>query len=262
MKKLLIIFGLTITALVIFIQLKSVVSAVTVGVEPPSSFINALKNCTKGTFKDKQHSMITEYNIKGLLPNGRCEFTQTITHDFSDKEDYETAKMMLGGFTDMAKSMAKQSNQKIPNDTPTVDDMIKQIQSEKEVSVCKLSKKERDDLYNAYQKHDGKNPPAQKTADGISFSWDSSKMSSYDHLMMTYAQGPCSSNDEIEYGGEKPKTSKKYACEYADTTCYITIYTFNGGAKSSTMTCTGDRSTFGLIDKVQKHAESGMCSLL
>ena len=81
--------------------------------------------------------------------------------------------------------------------------------------------------------------------------------------MFNYTQGPCEDkNGGIQFD-EKPKSIKKYACEYADTTCYITIYELKDG-EGSTMSCSNDdkHDTFGLMDKVKQHAKSGMCSLL
>lgn len=265
MKQLLIVLAILSVLSFILIQLQQYVLAVTVGIEPSKEVITAIKNCTKGTHKEKtKYSFVTEYTIKGLLPNGRCEFVQTSYTDFTDKEAYDNAMKVYSGFADMVMSMDNKKGQTSQKPKlPTQAEMIKMSQEDKDIMVCKLSKTERDNLYNAWAKHDDKNPPAKVSENGISFSFDSSKMSSYDNLMMAYAQGPCSSgkNDEMTVGGEKPKSVKKYACEYADTTCYLTLYNFSSG-ESASMSCTGDRSSFDLLDKVKQHAKSGMCSLI
>ena len=274
MKKLLIVLGvLGVLAILPFILIQIhqyVLAATTNGDEPSKEVITAIKNCTKGQYKNKsQFSYIQEYNIKGLLPNGRCEFVVTSYTDFTDKKAYENAQIVMGGFTDMAVSMAKDQGKSVPKDAlklPTQAEMIKMTEENKDVMTCKLSKKERDDLYSAWALHDDKNPLPKLDKNGHlqSFSFDSSKMSSYSNLMMTYSQGPCEDkNGSIEFGDEKPKSIKKYACEYSDATCYITIYELKDG-DSSSMSCIGDdeKDTFGLMEKVKQHAKAGMCSLI
>lgn len=262
MKKVLIILGVLLILSFIVFQLQQYVAAITVGIEPPAEFMNALKTCTQGTYKDTNNkSMSIEYVIKGKLPNGRCEYTRTSYTDFSNKETYEAAKKMLGGFAQMAEDMAKQQGQKFekPVEFPSQEEMIKMTQDEKDIMTCKLSQTEIDMLYEAWQKHDDKNPPAKITENEVSFSWDSSQMSTYDHLMIKLASGPCSSSNEQTSPNEK---IKKYACEYADTTCYITITKIQDGGEGSTMRCTNenpDVSTSNLIYKVKEHAEAGYC---
>lgn len=267
MKQLLIVLGILTLLSFVLIQLQQHVLAVTAGVEPSKEIITAIKNCTKGQYKNKnQFSYIQEYNIKGLLPNGRCEFVVTSYTDFNDKKAYENAQIVMGGFSDMAVSMAKEQGKKVPKEAlklPTQEEMIKMTEENKDVMTCKLSKKERDDLYSAWALHDDKNPPPKLDKDGHiqSFSFNSSKMSSYSNLMMNYSQGPCEDKNSGIQFSEKPKSIKKYACEYADTTCYITIYELKTGEGSS-MSCSGEEKhdTFGLMDKVKKHAKAGMCS--
>jgi hypothetical protein len=257
MKQLLLIIGLLAVLSFILMQLQQRVVAVTVGVEPPGAFMHALKTCTKGTFTDKQNARVTEYSIKRLLPNGRCEYTITETNDFSDKKDYETAKLFANGFLDMATSMAKQNNQEVPKDLPSADDMLKLAEQEKQVTVCKLSKQERDDLYKAWSMHDDKNPPPKVSKDGVSFTFDSSKMSSYSNLMIKYSQGPCTETDNDS--AKQPE--KTYACEYSDTTCYWKDF----GNGASTMSCSKENpnvAAFKLMDKVKEHVKKGMCSLI
>ena len=256
MKKILIILGILLALSFIVVQLQQYVSAITVGIEPPAVFMNNLKNCTKGTFKDTTNkSMINEYTIKGLLPNGRCEFTRISYTDYSNRETYEAAKKMLGSFAEIAESMAKGHGQKYEktSEFPSQAEMIKMTQDEKDIMTCKLSKDEINMLYQAWQKHDDKNPPAKVTENEISFSWSSSKMSSYDYLMMKFAGGPCSSSND-----NTPSSAKKYSCEYADTTCYWT----DMGNGASTMQCTKENSnisTFKLMDKVKEHVKAGYC---
>ena len=268
MKQLLIVLGILTLISFVLIQLQQHVLAATAGVEPSKEIITAIKNCTKGQYKNKsQFSYIQEYNIKGLLPNGRCEFVVTSYTDFTDTKAYENAKIVMGGFSDMAVSMAKEQGKKVPKGAlklPSQAEMIKMTEENKDVMTCKLSKKERDDLYKAWSLHDDKNPLPKLDKNGHiqSFSFDTSKMSSYSNLMFNYAQGPCEDKNS-GWQIEGTKSRKKYACEYADTTCYITIYDTNSG-EASTMSCTGDdkHDTFGLMDKVKKHAKAGMCSLI
>ena len=265
MKKILIILGILIILSFIVLQLQQFVSAVTLGIEPPANFMNALRSCTVGKYKDTNNkSMISEYYIKGILPNGRCEFTRTSYTDFSNKETYETAKRILGDFAEMAESMAKEQSQKFekPTGFPSQEEMIKMTQEEKDIMTCKLSKNEINMLYEAWQKHDDKNAPAKVTDNEISFSWSSSKMSSFDGLMMRFSSGPCTSSNDAT--GSTNAISKKYACEYADTTCYITILTYNDGTEGATMTCTYEPEgvNHSRISKVKEHAKSGLCEEL
>lgn len=232
--------------------------AIVVGVEPPASYINNLKTCTKSTLKKTDNGMVQEYTIKGLLPNGRCEVSMSYYTDFSDPKVYEGFKSMAKSFAGMAKDMAKDKN--IPDikdsDFPSQQEMIEQGKKEKQITVCKFSKDERTALYNAYQKHDSKNPPAKVENGNISFSFDSSKMSSYDKLMMKLNGGPCSTYDAKDISSANKE--KRYACEYADTTCYWTDL----GNGASTMSCTNEPegvSTFKLMDKVKQHVKAGMC---
>ena len=85
-------------------------------------------------------------------------------------------------------------------------------------------------------------------------------MSSYDALMIKVSQGPC----ETLGGGadNDSKNWKKYACEYADTTCYIRISTNNSAAMHCTKEAPRGVSTSDFISTVKKHALSGMCSQL
>lgn len=242
------------------ILLQQFVLAVTiVAEEPPANYISNLKTCTPGVFKQTQQGVNIEYAIKGKLPNNRCDVTITTTSDLSDSRNRKAIEEMYEGFVEMGIAMAKQSGQELDRSKiPTKEEIMKDIQNSKEITHCKFSQTERNELYSAWQKHDNTNKPAQKTEKGIVFEWDSSKMGSYNALMMKYDQGPCSTYNTND--PKKKSTGKRYACEYADTTCYITI---EGNA--SYMTCTKDNPNAGIsnyIDTVKKHALSGMCSEL
>lgn len=268
MKKIVILLGLF--GIILF-AINQYVSAVTVGVEAPKSFMENLRLCKKGSFKEiSQNSLVSEYEIMGLTPNGRCEFSRTTYSDFTNKDAYEGAISAYKGFYDMVASMAKQQNSFVPDmKLPSQDEMIKSALDEKDILICKLSKDEREALYQAWAKHDDKNPPAKYVNNGnrteYSFSFSTDKMSSYDNLMMKYAQGPCSEDKDnaMKLNDKAPSSIKKYACEYADTTCYLTLYKYNGEqSEGASMSCTGDRESFGLIDRVKKHAKAGMCEVL
>lgn len=250
MKKNLMIIGL-----ISILLTGSLVYAITLGVEPPASYINNLKTCTKSTITQKD-AVVSEYTIKGLLPNGRCEVYMSSYTNFEDPKVYEGFKTMSKAFAGMAKDMAKDKN--IPDikesDIPTQQEMIIQGKKEKQITVCKFSRSEREALYNAYQKHDSKNPPAKFENGNISFSFDTNKMSSYDNLMMKLNNGPCTTYEGTVSSSKK---EKKYACEYSDTTCYWTVLK-NGGS----MSCTNEPksgSTFDIMDKVEEHVKAGMC---
>jgi uncharacterized protein YxeA len=262
MKKVLIILGLLAILSVLVFGIQQIASAITLGSEPPVQFINNVKSCTKSTFSTKNMSAITEYNIKGLNSEERCEFSITTTYDFTNKDNYDAAMNVLSGFRNMAKSMAEQSGQKWDNpDLPSQKEFVEMMKNEKEITVCKLSQRERNDLYSAYQKHDGKNPPPVVTKDSYSFSFDSSKISSYDQLMMTYSSGPCR---QLENNKTPKQTEKRYSCEYKDTTCYYTKYFENGKPSGvTTMKCTVEKGdSFKLMDVVKGHVDSGMCEEL
>lgn len=237
------------------IMIGSIAYAITVGVEPPASYINNLKTCTKSTITEKGNS-IQEYTIKGMLPNGRCEVYISSYTNFADPKVYEGYKTMAHAFSQMANDMAKDKSKQITEaDIPSQAQMIEQGKKEKDIIVCKFSNNERKALINAYQKHDSKNPPAKVENGNISYSFDISKVSSYDKLMMKLS-GPCSTYDAEDISSANKE--KKYACEYADTTCYWTDL----GNGASSMSCTNEDktiSTFKLMDKVKQHVKAGMC---
>lgn len=232
------------------IMIGSIAYAITVGVEPPASYINNLKNCTKSTITEKGNS-IQEYTIKGMLPNGRCEVYISSYTNFADPKVYEGYKTMAHAFSQMANDMAKDKSKQITEaDIPNQAQMIEQGKKEKDIIVCKFSDNERKALISAYQKHDSKNPPAKIENGSISFSFDSSKMSSYDNLMLTLSDGVCQSPNDPN------GKSKKYACEYADTTCYVTKYEKG----FSSFKCTNNRDvSFKMMDTIEKHINQGMC---
>ena len=53
MKQLLIVLGVLVILSLVLMQLQQYVLAVTAGVEPTKEIITAIKNCTKGQYKDK-----------------------------------------------------------------------------------------------------------------------------------------------------------------------------------------------------------------
>lgn len=236
------------------VLLGSCVYAVVVAVEPPLAYMNALKICKAGTFKQQDPSGLNlTYKIKGKLPNGRCEVEFTEFTDFSDKAIYDN-------YISFSKNMAKAFGSEIKDsELPTQAQMIKQGKEEAQAYTCKFSDKERQDLYNAYLKHDSQNPQPQVGKDSLKFSFDSSKVSSYDKLMQKYSlNGPCNNYATMEEDGKNVLT-EKYVCEYSDTTCYATLYKMKSGNGSS-ISCSGKND----IDDarweiVKKHAESGKC---
>ena len=237
--------------------ISTAVYTITVGVEPPAQYINNLKTCTKSTFK-QSGAAIDEYTIKGKLPNGRCEVYISSYTNFADPKVYEGFKIMTKSFAQMANDIAKNNSNKITDaDIPTQEQMIEQGKKEKYEMICNFSERERKALYEAYQKHDGKNPPAKIENGNVSFSFDSSKMSSYDNLSVEYGNyGPC--KDLNEEGAP----SKKYFCKYADTTCYVrTKNTYTPSVSCSQKD--GSLETYYTYeDPVLKHAKQGLCEQL
>ena len=80
-------------------------------------------------------------------------------------------------------------------------------------------------------------------------------MGSFNNLLISYISGPCHSSYE------KDKSFKRYACEYADATCYVTLYSDG----TNRIKCNNEREQnfdFKITDKVIKHVKSGMCTLL
>ncbi len=254
---------LMVSGIVSIMLFGSIAYAIVVGFEPPATYINNLKNCTRSTLKQTTNGMVQEYTIKGLLPNGKCEVSMSYYTDFSDPKVYEAFKTRTKFFMGMAKNMAKDKNIPDIKDSdflPSQQEMIEQGKKRKTITVCKFSKEERTALYNAYQKYDSKKISPAKVENGnVSFSYDTSKIS-YDNLMMKLNDGPCSTNDVEDISSEKKE--KKYVCEYADTTCYWTDL----GNGAASMSCTNEdrikqyqHFNFELMDKVEQHVRAGMC---
>lgn len=240
-----------------------IVYAISLGIEPPDSYIYNLNTCTKSSIKKNVNGMVMEYNIKGLLPNGRCEVHMSDYMDYSNPKTYENFKKMIEPFTEMAKDMSKDKKTTQNIKIPSQQEMIKQG---KKLTVCKFSKGERLALVNAYKKHDG-NAQNSKVENGhTTYSFDFSKISSYEKLMLhLYNYGPCNYYDPGEIPSadkEKDVSSEKtYVCKYADTTCYWTDSDKNGSAVS----CTNENksiSSFEIKNKVREHVKTGMCQRL
>lgn len=168
-------------ALSLILLLSSCVFAVTIGTEPPAEYMNALKDCKSGTFKTTDNALFVEYIIKGRI-NGKCHI-QTSSHVVHNEETYNLAVSIIKSF----------GGDKIKDsDIPTMEEMNKQALLEKDIYACQLSDKEINDLYNAYLKHDSQNPPAKTDKDGgISISFSTDKISSYDKLLTSYYGTTC-----------------------------------------------------------------------
>lgn len=147
------------------------------GVEPPASYMNNLRNCTKSTVKT-DGATVDEYTIKGLLPDGKCEVEHSNYTNFADPQVYS-------GFVGFTKALG--GDKLKDSDIPTQAQMIEQGKKEKFVQICRFTNEQRKALHAAYLKQD--NGKACKTMpDGsqkCTFSTDS--MSSYDKLMLEYA---------------------------------------------------------------------------
>ncbi len=205
---------------------------------PPPEYINNLKSCTKSTFIKKEIGTY-EYVIKGKLPNGRCDVQINHWTDYNDPE----VKKLFGLSS--------------PDDVKMMENRY-----EKGFWKCKLSQREVDELYAAYQKHDGENPLPQKLDNGgIKFSFDTNKMSSYDKLMLNYQMGPCVYYSGVKAWKSKNENFKRYACEYRDTTCYV-LYGGSGTSSISSVSCTRGKASSDIQNKVLKHVKAGMCSEL
>lgn len=240
MKKLLLVLSLLLVG--------SCVRAVTIGIEPPENFMSALKTCTSGTFNLEKNGVVIDYKIKGKTPTGRCVVEYSDYIDFSKRELYNKYIDVLTSFVgDKVK----------PSQFPTQEQMTKESLEGKNIMQCKFSKKEREQLYNAYQKHDDNSTVTTQKPDGsVSYSFNSKNMSSYDSLMMKFSQGPCIdiTPDIVQAKGK----AEKYSCEYADTTCYVTktrsgVWTYS---------CDPEKSGFKHFDIMKKHIEANMCEKL
>ena len=248
MKRVLIILGILSILSICAVQLKELAQAITVGTEPPAQYINNLKTCTKGTFRSG-NGEISEYTIKGALPSGRCEVEIRSYTDFSDPKVYENYKRLSGA---VINSFSKENPDEI--EFPTQQQMMAQAIKEMNITKCKFNTSERAQLYRAYLKHDNQNPPAKVTENQIKVSFSSEKMSSYDKLMMN--MGSCISYDNDDPQGQK--ILAKYACEYADATCYYTKL----GEGGYEVKCSNEPSKgigANLMKTVDKHVKAGMC---
>lgn len=226
----------------------SIVHAITVKTEPPADFINNLKTCTKSSFYEN-NTTISEYTIKGKLPNGRCEIYLTAYANYANNYVYNQYKEMMNTFSEMRGDNPQKIN------ILSQAEMIQQAKKEKHTISCKLNNEEINALYAAYQKHNSKNPPDKISKDNIKFYFDTTNMGSFNNLLISYISGPCHSSYE------KDKSFKRYACEYADATCYVTLYSDG----TNRIKCNNEREQnfdFKITDKVIKHVKSGMCTLL
>lgn len=188
MKNILTIFGIT-----SIILAESLAIAVTIGgTEPPLKYMNSLKTCTPGTFKTTENSYVNQYVIKGKLSDGRCMVTTTSYTDYSNPQTYKDAIHMMKSFAEGI------GGKKIPDSQiPTQAQMIERSKKEATVEICKFTTAQRQELYKAYLKHDGKhnqgNVKRDKDGNITSFSgsFSTSNMSSYERLMMNYSAGTC-----------------------------------------------------------------------
>lgn len=167
-------------------------SAVTIGQKPPVEYINNLANCKVSTIKNTNNGYISEYKINGEQPDGRCKVTITGYMDYSNPQTYKDAISIMKMFAEGA------SKEKIPESAiPTQAEMIKESQNDKDITVCKFTPQQVVQIYSAYQKNDDKQDKGmvKRDKDGniteFSGSFNSSKMSSYDRLMMNYGIGTC-----------------------------------------------------------------------
>ena len=162
----------------------SIAIAGTIGKRPPSNYIKNLRTCTSSTFQEK-NGTVDEYNIKGLLPDGRCEVVITSYTNFEDPKVYE-------GFITILKAFGGDNVKQ--TDIPTQAQMIEQGKKEKSTTTCKFTKEQRFALHAAYLKNDGKNTCITKPDGSTSCHYSTADMSSYDRLMTNYSQGTCNQN--------------------------------------------------------------------
>ena len=239
MKKFLLLLGVLFLGTCVF--------AITIGVEPPMKFMTSLKNCTQGTFNEKSDGLVLTYTIKGKTPTGRCIVEYSDYTDFSNIETYNNYIKIMKAFGGSRISEA---------DIPTQEQMIAQALREKTTTTCKFSQNERYQLFVAFLRHDGNPTSVTKKPDGtISYSFDSSKMGSYDTLMLKLSQGPC-----ITTSADEPhkNNGSVYACEYADVTCYVTKYADSHWSANCNPNIEGPTPW----DTLKKHVNQGMCEKL
>ena len=219
-------------------------------IEPPQTYINNLRTCKPSTNSITSNGRNYEYKIKGKVPNGRCEVIITEKYDWSDPQTEKDMRAILGAFLNMAGSNNKFS-------TAELDKAINEMKKEPpDITTCRFSQAERDELIKGYNKHDGKQEPAYVERDAagnlvsIKGSFSSDKMSSYDNIMFTLSKNLCNTNNDSNGNG------KVYSCEYADTTCYYKKYDND----VSSLSCTDSKkSTFSVMDKVKEHVAAGYC---
>ncbi len=175
---------LTILGIIALTMTSSISMAITIGKRPPADYMKNLKSCTASSIKDVSE-LVEEYTIKGLLPDGRCEVKITSYTNFEDPKVYETIMMFINVFA---------GDKIAPENIPTQAQLIEHGQKEKDVTICKFTKKQRSALYAAYLKNDGKNNTCETKPDGTtSCNYNIEDiMSSYEKLMMKYDEKTCS----------------------------------------------------------------------
>lgn len=172
---------LTLSSIISILAMGCCVIAITVGIEPPAEYINRLVSCTKFS-KQITGSTVEEFTINGILPDGRCEVVISSYTNFADKKVWE-------GYMMFARALA---NGRInDSDLPTQQQMIEQGKKEKITTICKFTKEQRQALYNAYAKHDGTNGCTTSSDGSQHCEFSTSKMSSYDKLMVNYQMESC-----------------------------------------------------------------------
>lgn len=215
--------------LIVFVS-TAISYAVVINSEPPVNYINNLKTCTKGIFRIN-NELVEEYEIKGKLPNGRCEVNINQYKNYSNPKVYENYKIKQRTFD----SSSNTNTYKRPIEAQT--QMIEQAKREKLITECSFSNNELDELYKAYQ---------NKTS------------GAYNKLMEKYDNQSCASYKIGEYYLKRPIA--KYICEYADTACYYTGYNNN----RHFIKCTEDHGQIANPEKrykiIHEHVEKGLCS--
>jgi hypothetical protein len=236
-------------AILMLLATTTIVYATVIGIKPPLGYINNLRTCTKTSLTVKKSGLVLEYTIKGKVSNDRCEVYVSDYTDYSNKSTYEGYALVHEFANDMASSLHEKEGKTWENvRLPSQQEMIAQGKKEKSINVCRFNKSEREALYNAYQKNDGKDlVKTEKNKTSI----DTSKNSSYDNLKLKLIEnGPC-----ITYEGTVPAvhTEKIYYCEYADMSCYY--------SKSKGVDCSKDLkgAWSAAYEKVKSHVEAGLC---
>ena len=180
--------NLSVISIISLLAVGSAVIAMTLGVEPPASYINNLKTC-KASTKTIKNAAVSVYTIKGKTADGRCEVVLSSYTNFADKKVYENFKAFA---LSMSKSFGKEINE---SNIPTQAQMIEAGRKETQVTSCKFTQEQIDALYEAYQKHDGKNNCSSSDKGGVNCKFSTANMSSYDKLMMNYSMGTCTTTE-------------------------------------------------------------------